>query len=498
MRRVFHMICLILTAVCVPVRAEQALPDPLSDLKLYATERFRWSAWNYAESDPYDNSYDLFASQLRAGGRWEHPRAAAHAAWQYAHLWPLPTGASTGAGAGPLYYSNGTLEPESHGTYLKYLELDLKDIGGSGLGIGGGRFDYSSGNMYRTGTGRGTEPTPATAVTKKIEALKKMRVGDRVIGGFGWSEYQRSFDGLKTSLDHEVFHAHFAAFVPTQGGFEEGAGSSIEDIRISALEVALKKERVWPNTEALLFHYHWTDTRALDSAAARPDNTGRSVPAGLENDVDLDMIGGQFVGALPWGPGTADYLVWGGWQTGSWFELDHDAYALAAEAGYQLDRHPWKPWLRGGYNTGSGDSDPADTTHGTFYQMLPTARLYSQSILYNMMNTEDLFVMLIVKPLPAVTVRSDAHFMDLENSSDRWYVGAGPMHRSKLTDYTGRATGGEDELGTLLDLTVTWEIDAHLTLSAYYGHFDGGEVVSRFYTKDDQVDFFSLEAAVRF
>ena len=33
-----------------------------------------------------------------------------------------------------------------------------------------------------------------------------------------------------------------------------------------------------------------------------------------------------------------------------------------------------KPWLRAGYYYGTGDNNPSDNKHGTFFQILPTAR----------------------------------------------------------------------------------------------------------------------------
>jgi len=44
------------------------------------------------------------------------------------------------------------------------------------------------------------------------------------------------------------------------------------------------------------------------------------------------------------------------------------------EGGYQPKILPaLKPWLRGGYYYGSGDGNPNDNRHGTFFQILPTA-----------------------------------------------------------------------------------------------------------------------------
>lgn len=475
------------------------LPGELGNITFYGQNRFRWSVWDYFSSDPFDNNYDYFSNQLRLGSRLENSVLKGHLAWQYAETWLLPSGASAGAGSGQLYYANGVAQNETHGSYLKYAEIQSKDFTETGLTFGGGRMDYSSGNRYATGTGKGTSKEDVDSPeAKKIQWLKSSRIAERMIGGFGWSEYQRSFDGGYVSYDHEKINLQFAAMNPTQGGFDENAGHTLSDIDLLAAELTLKKEAFFPNMELQGFYYAYSDSRQMTALNARRDNSGASVPAGFEYDVEVQMIGGHLAGAQKVGEGIADYLLWGGYQYGDWFELDHSAYALAAEGGYQFTNVPWKPWIRGGYNLGSGDSNAQDSNHGTFFQMLPTGRQYSFSILYNMMNTEDTFASLIVKPVEALTIRSDAHWVDLNEKSDRWYLGSGEMTDGTASGYAVRTSGGEKHLGTLLDLSVSYKICPMSTISLYYGHFFGSEVVEQFYGKTRDSDFFYTEFSISF
>ena len=117
----------------------------------------------------------------------------------------------------------------------------------------------------------------------------------------------------------------------------------------------------------------------------------------------------------------ADVLLWGGLQTGAWGNQDHRAYGFAAEAGYQLKNVKWQPWLRAGYWRGSGDDDPADGDHKTFFQVLPTPRQYARFPFYNLMNNEDIFAQLILKPTSKLTLRTEAHRLRLSDSADLWY-----------------------------------------------------------------------------
>ncbi|MBI3315432.1 MAG: alginate export family protein [Candidatus Omnitrophica bacterium] len=457
----------------------------LGKISFYGQERLRWYLWDYFESEPFDNRYDHFASQLRLGSRLDNPILKAHVAWQYATVWNLPAGASAGAGSGALYFSNGTAEADTHGTYLKYLEVQSKEIAGTGLSVGGGRMNYSSGNQYAAESG-------------KIQWLKSNRIAERLIGGFGWSEYQRSFDGGYAGWDGKKLNLQITGMNPTQGGFDENAKHTLYDIDLLASELTIKKGALFPDAELQLFYYGYADSREMTAATSRRDNTGRTVPAGVEYDIDVRMIGGHLAGAAELGGGTVDYLVWGGYQYGDWFELDHTAYALVTEAGYQWKNVPWTPWIRGGYNLGSGDSDLEDGDHGTFYQMLPTGRQYSFSILYNMMNTQDAFVSLILKPSDSLSVRSEVHWVDLSESADHWYVGSGEITDGSAVGYSVRSGSGEDNLGTLLDVGVSYKICPQAALYVYYGHFFGSDVVERFYNKKRDSDFFYTELTINF
>jgi hypothetical protein len=475
------------------------LPGESGNVTFYGQNRFRWHSWDYFESEPFDNAYNYFANQLRLGTGLQNSLLKAHVAWQVAQTWLLPSGTSAGAGSGSLYFSNGTAQNETHGTYLKYAEIHSKDVTGLGITAGVGRMDYSSGNRYVTGSGKGvSKEDTESSVTKKMQWLKSTRIAERMIGGFGWSEYQRSFDGGYGAWDHEKFNFQVAAMNPTQGGFDENAGHTLHDIDLLASELTFKKGGILPDAEIQAFYYSYADSRQMTAATARRDNAGRTVPVSLEYDVDVQMIGGHLAGASALGDGLLDTLFWGGYQFGNWFELDHSAFALAAEAGYQWKNIPWKPWIRGGYNIGSGDSDAQDGKHTTFYQMLPTARLYSFSILYNTMNTEDAFISLILKPAEPLTVRSDVHWVNLSDKSDRWYLGSGEITDGNAAGYAVRSSNGEESLGTLWDISASYKVCASTTVSIYYGHFFGGDVVEKFYSKKSDADFFYVEWALNF
>ena len=471
------------------------LPDEWGTIAFFGRDRLRYEAWDYYASAT-DNDYEFAANQLRLGAKWVHEIFNVNYTHQYTQLSNLPANTSAGAGAGSLYFSNSR-NRFSKGQFVKYLNIEVKQTRkllepffGDQKWLRGvtetvGRFNYSSGNEMKSSD-------------KKIEWLKNMRIGDRLIGGFEWAHYGRSFDGLKVAREDDLSQVQLAAFNPTQGGFEERANRTIYDIDVLAVEANIKKDKLIPGMEENFFYYNYSDKRNIAATTTRFDNTGRSIPAGLQNDIDLHTFGGHLVGNYKVGEGVWDVLGWGAYQTGSWFELDQSAYAWAAETGYQWTQAPWTPWLRGGYNTGSGDDDAVDGDHGTFYQMLPTTRLYSFSILYNMMNTEDAFLSLILKPKDFLILRTEFHNLRLSEANDRWYLGAGAMHDNVADDFAARSSNGKEDLGQLVDITAIWTVNPDVTVMAYYGHMFEDNVTEKFFNTQKDVDFVFLELAVNF
>jgi Alginate export len=197
------------------------------------------------------------------------------------------------------------------------------------------------------------------------------------------------------------------------------------------------------------------------------------------------------------GKGKSDALFWGAAQTGSWGALRHRANAFAAEAGYQLDNSLLKPWLRAGYFRGSGDDDPSDGVHSTFFQELPTPRPFARFPLYNLMNSEETFAQLTVIPHPKLTLRSEAHSLNLANAVDLWYVGGGAFQKQTF-GYTGRPSGGQKRFMTVFDLSADYQFDAQTTFTLYVAHASGKDVVKRLFPAGPNANFAYIELNRRF
>lgn len=195
--------------------------------------------------------------------------------------------------------------------------------------------------------------------------------------------------------------------------------------------------------------------------------------------INIGTYGGHYIHTVASKAGAVDFLFWGAVQNGSWGVLTHKAGAVALEAGFQPGVLPKiKPWIRGGFNYGSGDGNPNDSTHSTFFQVLPTPRIYARMPFFNLMNSRDAFGELILRPSKRLTLRGDVHSLALANSNDLWYSGGGAFQPWTF-GYTGRASNCQKGLATLADIGADYSLNAHLALGAYYAHAAGSVAVTR-------------------
>ena len=196
------------------------------------------------------------------------------------------------------------------------------------------------------------------------------------------------------------------------------------------------------------------------------------------------------------GPGKADVLGWAAGQLGAWQALDQRAWAYALEAGYQLTGLWARPWTRLGFFRGSGDPDPKDDVHETFFQILPTSRQYAQFPFYNMMNNQDTFAQLLLQPHRSLGVRTEFHWLRLVEGKDFLYSSGGAT-KDDFFGFGGVPANGEHQIGYLADIAFTWKPTDLLTFYAYYGHAFGGDVVRQSFA-GREANYAYVESTVAF
>ncbi len=448
----------------------------LGDLqgKIDFREEIRVEAWSTFDRGSGDDSYTFGSSKMRLGFGFSGHLVEAYTQFHWTQFVGLPTKAVFGTG--PLYYgqNNGAQDPGYAAIAQAWLRIKCPRVKGASIRLG--RFVYNSGLEVLPG-----DPT--------LRWLTQKRISQRLIGGFEWSRVGRSFDGLQVVLDQHLWNITLTAVHPTAGGFylrrddPTLGGFSLHDVSILSMATTLKDTYI-PGLEAQLFYYYYNDNRHLGA------------------DPEVHTLGGHVLYTRALGPGRVDLLFWGAYQSGVYAGLDHSAYGLALEGGYKLAEVAGQPWLRVGMWYGSGDDDPTDQDHNTFFMMIPTLRIYALTPWYNLMNTTYYFAQLILKPHAKVTLRSDLTRLYLTEKNDAWYLGSG-ITRPDSFGYSSKPSGNADELGTMWDLSLFLK-DLYRFhglkggLNLYYSHVWGGDVVADSFPQDDSMDFFYAEAIITF
>ncbi len=463
-----------------PEAPPQPSPSPSPEEAILEGDlRIRAEIWDwFAPVPPLEDDYTFGHGRLRARLGYRNPGSfEGLVELQGVQLVGLPDNAIGPApigqmGPGAILYNHaGQSDFSSLGVRQAYLKLGDPQSFQAQLG----RMDF----------GNAAEVMPKEP---SLAWLKRARLKDRLIGTFDFSPFARSFDGLR--LDGDTGDLHLTGFVamPTQGGFEPGFSTTIDNYLISDLSITLKQGGLLEDGEAQLFWVHSDDQRPVPQVDNRPLALRGQVRA--EGGDQIDTLGGHFIHKLG---ENGDALVWYAHQTGSWGQQRHVADAFSAELGYKFKQTGWEPWVRGGFSYYSGDSNPLDNVHGTFIAPLPTIRVYALTPFYSESNLQDLFLQLMLKPGPQTAARLELHNLRLAQAADLWYVGAGATRRTTINGYAGRPSGGNTGLANLLDLGVEHQIDANHKLSAYFGHVFGGPVIQSSFPANPNGNFFFLE-----
>jgi hypothetical protein len=467
----------------------QLKPPPIkwNNLQISGSWRVRAEMWNWFDAPTYDNSYIFPQSILRfAIGQqnkaWD---------WQIEIAQPtllaLPGQAVAPAplgqlGLGGTYFAaNGNSQNAAY-IFPSKAFVKLKGLGKPSNELTVGRFAFID----------GAETTPQN---KTLATLKATRIAHRLLGDFGFSVTGRSADGFKLSLNPGKANLTFAAARATRGVYQvDGLGEL--DVAWEYGALTIPTGTVNNGGELRLFGLGYQDARAV----VKTDNRPAAARSGADQLVNINIgtFGMHYLHQITTqNAGTFDFLLWGVGQVGQWGLQDQRAGAVAVEAGWQPKSSTLKPWLRFGYSIGTGDGNPNDNQHNTFFQVLPTPRIYARFPFFNMMNMNDAFGMLILRPTSRWNIRSDGHSLWLASRKDLWYGGGGAFQPHTF-GFTGRPSLGARGLGWLWDVSADYQVSRRWTVGAYYGHVWGSGVPGRIYPTGSAADFGYVETTLRF
>jgi hypothetical protein len=445
-----------------------------SPVSVSVYDRTRADAWDWFAAPPKSNTYGYVESLVRIGvaqsvRRWD---------WQLELSQPTVLDAPDDAvssitaqgqlGLGGTYYaSNINSYPAA-----AFLKQGFVRFDGEDTKLRLGRFEFFDGQEVQ-------------AKNSTIGWLQSNRIAQRLIGNFGFSDAQRSFDGIDAKYDAGGVDITAMAARSDQGVFNMNGNPELNvDLQYLALTRSeFKGHLLWRGFAA---GYH--DGRLM----TKTDNRALAVRTADHENIRIGTYGGDLLAAVPAGPGQFDFLFWGALQNGKWGELGHSANAVALESGYQIGKQPQAPWLRGGWFRSSGDNNAADGTNNTFFQMLPKTRVYARLPFYNLMNSTDGFVQLMDKPVKKLALRSDLHWLQLTSAKDLWYQGGG-AYDNKVFGFTGRPANGSSSLASVADISADWQATKNVALNFYYAYAQGKTVVAAIYPTDRNMQYGYVE-----
>ncbi len=471
-------------AAPAPNLPQAAAPIKVGSLTISGSVRARFESWDWFDVNPAtaDDSYNFGAVQLRLAigqskEKWEwqvEGEAPVFIGLPSNTIAPAPQG-QLGFG-GSYFAANGRQDASG---ILKQAFVRFKGaFGDKASSLKLGRFEFND----------GTEIMPADA---SLATVKRDHISQRLIGAFAFTHVGRSFDGVQYSRNAKVGNFTFVGVRPTAGAFDLDANKELD---VDLWYGAFTKPRKFKTGESefRLFALHYHDGRRV----LKTDNRTAALRNADVSKIRVTTFGGHYIGVYKAGSGKVDALLWGAGQAGSWGNLDQRSAAIAIEGGYQFDGK-LKPWIRAGYFRSTGDGDPTDGKHNTFFQVLPTPRIQARFPFYNLMNTEDSFVQLRLKPHAKLGVRADYHYLRLSNENDLWYVGGGAFQKQTF-GYVGRPSNGQKALGHFVDCSVDYAATARSSFTFYIGAVNGGQVSAAIYPRGNNSRYAYLEFTQRF
>ncbi len=470
-----------------PTTAEQ--PRMLGPFAVSGSWRLRMEAYGWFAAPPYNNDYALAHSILRVNFDLERKNWAFDVELAQPSVLGAPDdaiapGAAGQLGLGGSYFAANGNERTSAWIYPSKFFLRFKNLGAKETNqLTLGRFEFID----------GMETTPND---KTLAALKTMRIAHRLIGNFGWSVAGRSEDGVSLSLTGKAnANLTFAAARPTRGVYQtDGLGELDVAWEYGAYTQPVNL-RGNPG-ELRAFAIGYQDVRADVKTDNRPLPI-RQGPDRLQN-INIGSFGAHYLQVVNTKSfGKWDFLLWGVGQTGGWGLQEHRAGAGAIEAGWQPGSRTIKPWLRLGYLVSSGDGNPNDNTHRTFFQLLPTPRWYARYPFYNLENIQDVSATVIARPGTKWNLRSEFHNLSLTSRADLWYQGGGAFQPHTF-GYVGRPSAGHKALANLLDLGVDYQIRRNFALNLYIAQAWGQSVVRAIYPSGTSSQFGYAEFIYKF
>ncbi len=453
-----------------------------SPVSVSVYERARINTWQWFAAPPESETYSYVESLLRISVAQQ----IHHWDWQLELAQPAvlglpsdavsPVAAQGQLGLGGTYYASSNNNTEPAAAFLKqgFVRYHFSQ---ADRNIRVGRFEFFD----------GLETQPKNPVVAWLQAN---RSSNRLISNFGFTNGQRSFDGVDAHYGIGAWDITAFAARADQGVFNMNGNP---ELNVDAQYLALTRAAAGGHVLVRAFGIGYHDGR---TGVVKTDNRALPVRQADHKNIRLGTYGGNVLADIPAGRGDFDFMFWGVLQNGNWGTQSDSAGAAALEGGYKLTRVASSPWLRGGWFRATGDNNPSDNHHNTFFQMLTTPRQYARFPFYNLMNSTDSFVQVMDTPTKKLALRGDLHWLQLTSGKDFWYQGGGAFD-NKVFGFVGRPANGHSSLATVADISADWQATSKLAVNFYYAHASGKGAITAIYPADHNAQFGYVEFVYR-
>ena len=270
---------------------------------------------------------------------------------------------------------------------------------------------------------------------------------ERMIGALDWANTRRTFDAVRalTKVGDWRMDA-FAAQVVQVQRYEFNDGDSGQELY--GVYAAGKIAGVGVDVYGL--------SRNKDGVAGKPDDERNTLGSRLAGD---------------FGDSGFDYDVEAGYQFGDQGGANIRAWSVASQAGYNIPQCPFKSRVFVGYDYATGDGNAKDGMATRYDQLYPTGHAFFGLIdLIGRENIQDFSLGIGAKPLAKIKVNVEGHLFERAETADAVFDAGG-------NQIIAGDASTERDIGKELDVTVGWQVDAHLLLAAGYGHLFAGAVL---------------------
>lgn len=290
----------------------------------------------------------------------------------------------------------------------------------------------------------------------------------RLVSPLVWSNTMRAWDGVSAIIDTGGWttHAFWTQFVPVR---KYDANQSDRHTQFFG---------VYATGPLCAEHGLNADLYFLGLDQDDPTNTYNGT-TGAERRY---TVGGRLFGKVRdtgW-----DYDVEAAYQFGDVGSADISAWMLAGELGYAYG-DAWKTRAFVGFDYASGDDTPGDGDVETFNPLFPLGHAYLGYIdVVGRQNIMDFSIGASAQPIDKLSVRAALHVFWRASDSDALYNAGGGVVR-------GGGLASSSDVGTELDLTASYKLDAHTTLLLGYSHFFAGDFIEDATpAADEDIDYF--------